>query len=53
MERHDGILQMTLHTDGGPLLWASGPHEELGYCFTDVDTTRPEQRAMRGSAILL
>lgn len=36
MERRDGILQMTLHTDGGPLLWASGPHEELGYCFTDV-----------------
>ena len=38
MERRDGILQLTLHTNGGPLVWASGPHEDLGYCFTDVAT---------------
>jgi enoyl-CoA hydratase/carnithine racemase len=36
LTRTDGILQMTLHTDGGPLLWGVEPHEELGYCFADV-----------------
>jgi len=40
MRREDGILEMRLHTDGGPLLWASGPHEELGYCFADVAADR-------------
>ena len=28
-ERRDGILQMTLHTDGGSLRWGFGPHGEL------------------------
>ena len=32
----EGVLTMTLHTKGGPLIWGSGPHEELGYCFADV-----------------
>jgi enoyl-CoA hydratase/carnithine racemase len=36
MERRDGILQMTLHTDGGPLEWGGSPHQELGDCFVDV-----------------
>ncbi len=45
-ERRDGILQMTLHTDGGPLLWGATPgsiHEQLGHAFYDVahdDETR-------------
>ncbi|GAB3200761.1 enoyl-CoA hydratase/isomerase family protein [Nocardioides hungaricus] len=34
--REDGILQMSLHTDGGPLIWGDGPHTELGSCFEDV-----------------
>ncbi|HEX4107377.1 MAG TPA: enoyl-CoA hydratase/isomerase family protein [Solirubrobacteraceae bacterium] len=36
LERQDGILVMTFHTDGGPLVWTSVAHEELGYCFLDV-----------------
>ena len=27
-ERRDGILQMTLHTDGASLRWGFGPHGE-------------------------
>jgi enoyl-CoA hydratase/carnithine racemase len=36
MRREDGILELRLHTDGGPLVWGDGPHSELGRCFTDV-----------------
>ena len=31
-----GVLEMRLHTDGGPLVWGDGPHTELPYAFTDV-----------------
>jgi enoyl-CoA hydratase/carnithine racemase len=36
MERSGGILELSLHTDGGPLIWGDGPHTELGYCFADI-----------------
>lgn len=39
MERRNGILQMTLHSEGGSLKWGAGPgsaHHELSYCFADV-----------------
>jgi enoyl-CoA hydratase/carnithine racemase len=36
MTRADGILELRLHTDGGPLVWGDGPHRELGRCFWDV-----------------
>jgi enoyl-CoA hydratase/carnithine racemase len=39
LERRQGILQMTWHTDGGPLYWGStdnGPHHEAGQIFYDV-----------------
>src|SRR6266508_1757610 len=36
MERRNGILQISLHTNGGTLKWGAGPHEELGYCFSDI-----------------
>jgi enoyl-CoA hydratase/carnithine racemase len=36
MERRDGILQMTLHSEGAPLRWGGPPHEELSYAFNDV-----------------
>ena len=36
LERRNGILQMTLHSDGGALVWGGGPHEELSYAFADV-----------------
>jgi enoyl-CoA hydratase/carnithine racemase len=31
-----GVLEMRLHTNGGPLVWGDGPHTELVYAFTDV-----------------
>jgi len=40
MERRDGILQMTLHTDGGSLRWGFGPHGELPEAFHDVGSDR-------------
>ena len=39
-ERRDGILQMTLHTDGGSLRWGFGPHRELPDAFYDVGNDR-------------
>ncbi len=36
MERQDGILQMTLHSKDGELLWGGRPHEELSYAFGEV-----------------
>ncbi len=36
MRREDGILELRLHTDDGPLIWGDGPHAELGNCFSDV-----------------
>ena len=36
MTREDGVLELRLHTDGGPLVWGDGPHSELGRCFWDV-----------------
>ena len=31
-----GVLELRLHSDGGPLIWGDGPHTELPYCFADV-----------------
>ncbi len=36
MERQDGILLMTLHTDGKELRWGALPHGELPNAFRDV-----------------
>jgi enoyl-CoA hydratase/carnithine racemase len=36
MDRRDGILQLTFHTDGGPLRWGGIPHGEFGPAFTDL-----------------
>ncbi len=43
MRREDGILELRLHSDGGPLVWGSSPHTELGDCFADVGSD-PENR---------
>lgn len=40
MERRNGILQLTLHSDGKTLRWGGGPHEELGYAFRDIGSDR-------------
>jgi hypothetical protein len=37
--RRDGILQMALHSDGGPMQWGAALgsiHEQLGHAFFDV-----------------
>ena len=36
MERCDGILQMTLHTNGDTLQWGDLPHGELPGAFGDI-----------------
>jgi enoyl-CoA hydratase/carnithine racemase len=36
LERRDGILQVTLHSDGGPLQWGMSVHEQLSYLFGDI-----------------
>ncbi len=43
MERRQGILQMTFHTNGGPLQWGGGPHSEFPQAFADVGSD-PENR---------
>lgn len=48
MERDDrGILEMTFHTDGGPLRWGhiGGPHSFLSAAFADV-ARDPENRVV-------
>jgi enoyl-CoA hydratase/carnithine racemase len=40
MERRHGILQMTLHTRGGPLQWGPVIQEELVGAFTDIGADR-------------
>ncbi|MFI4986114.1 MAG: enoyl-CoA hydratase/isomerase family protein [Alphaproteobacteria bacterium] len=36
MRREDGILEATLHTNGGSLQWGLGPHAELPDAFQDI-----------------
>jgi enoyl-CoA hydratase/carnithine racemase len=46
MTRSDeGILEIRLHSNGGPLIWGAKPHTELGYAFTDVGCD-PENRVV-------
>lgn len=40
LEREDGILTLTLHTQGGPVLWSDQVHEDLGHVFTDISADR-------------
>lgn len=43
MRREDGILQMTLGTDGGPLRWGRLPHAELEEAFLNIGRDRENQ----------
>jgi hypothetical protein len=45
MERRDGILQMTFHTEGGPLQWGLLPHGEFPQAFRDVGAD-PENKVV-------
>ena len=35
-ERIDGILQATVHSGDGSLLWGEASHRELGHAFADI-----------------
>lgn len=35
-EREDGILQISMHTNGKDLQWGFPPHQELGHAFADI-----------------
>jgi enoyl-CoA hydratase/carnithine racemase len=45
MERRDGILQITLHTNGGTLQWGAAPHRELPQVFADIGSD-PENKVV-------
>ena len=36
LERNDGILEVMLHSDGGPVVWGAGPHSECGAAFGEI-----------------
>ena len=36
MERSNGILELTFHTDGGPLRWGQAAHSEFGHAFSEI-----------------
>src|SRR5262249_50988541 len=36
MERRNGILQVTCHSDGRAMEWGLGPHEDLSFLFADI-----------------
>jgi enoyl-CoA hydratase/carnithine racemase len=36
MKRENGILELTLNTDGDSLQWSFDVHHELGYCWQEV-----------------
>lgn len=38
MERRDGVLQLTFHTNGGSLQWGLLPHREFTQAFAEIGT---------------
>lgn len=42
-ERNDGVLEMTLHTKGGPLVWNRRAHAELEEAFLNIGRDRENQ----------
>jgi enoyl-CoA hydratase/carnithine racemase len=45
MERRDGILQMTFHTNGDTLQWGQLPHGEFPQAFSDI-ASDPENKVV-------
>lgn len=43
VRREDGILELTLHTDNGPLRWSRQPHAELEEAFLNIGRDRENQ----------
>jgi hypothetical protein len=40
VERHDGILEVSFHTNGGPFIFSGRAHRELGDAFIDIARDR-------------
>ncbi|BAZ11583.1 enoyl-CoA hydratase/isomerase [Calothrix sp. NIES-4071] len=40
MQRHNGILEVTLHTNGDSLVFNKTIHDELGFAFADIGADR-------------
>jgi enoyl-CoA hydratase/carnithine racemase len=40
LERRDGIVQMTVHSNSKSLIWTAQAHDELAYCFADLANDR-------------
>ena len=40
MERNDGVLEATFHTNGGTLQWGQGPYLEFPRVFADIGNDR-------------
>lgn len=38
--REDGLLEVRLHTDGGPLAWSAAAHRDLGILFRQIGADR-------------
>src|SRR5271154_6422391 len=36
MRREDGVLEVTLHRDGGPLVWGPDIHRDLPHVWDDI-----------------
>ena len=45
MERRNGIIQVTFHTNGGTMTWSEVSHREVGYAFADVGSD-PENKVV-------
>jgi len=45
MERRNGILQITFHTNGGSLQWGLLPHREFTFAFADIGSD-PENKVI-------
>ena len=45
MERRDGIVQITFHTNGGSMIWGVAPHRDFGYAFADIGSD-PENKVV-------
>lgn len=43
MRREDGILELRVHTEGGPLHWGRLPHAELEEAFLNIGRDRENQ----------
>jgi enoyl-CoA hydratase/carnithine racemase len=40
IERHEGVLEVRLHTDGGPFVWSRTAHDQLPYLFEQISADR-------------